>query len=56
MATMVRVKYLKPHGDNQHCTYGEMSLADASKLEGKGIVQIREVLAQPEPEVRSKER
>lgn len=37
----VRVKYLKPHGDSRHCTYGVLDLKDADKLEGKGVIQIK---------------
>lgn len=49
----VRVKYLKPHGDNRHCTYGVQTMAQAQKLEEKGAVQIRGIVAddyvEPEP-------
>jgi hypothetical protein len=41
----VRVKFLKPHGDHQHCTYAVMTAGQANKLEGKGIVQIRGAVA-----------
>jgi hypothetical protein len=37
----VRVKYLQPHGDHAHCTYGVLTSAAADKLEAKGIVQVR---------------
>lgn len=47
MATMVRVKFLKPHGDHEHCSYADMPAAEAAKLEDKGIVQIRGVAATP---------
>jgi hypothetical protein len=29
----VRVKYLQPHGDHAHCTYGVLTSAAADKLE-----------------------
>jgi hypothetical protein len=41
MMAKVRVKYLQPHGDNAHCTYGVLTSAAADKLEAKGIVQVR---------------
>jgi hypothetical protein len=37
----VRVKYLVPHGEHRHSTYGVLTEGQAEKLEGKGIVQIR---------------
>lgn len=39
--TKLRVKYLKPHGDNRHCSYGVLNTGEAAKLEEKGVVQIR---------------
>lgn len=45
MATLIRVKYLKPHGDQAHCTYGALSAAEAAKLEAEGVVQIRGVVS-----------
>lgn len=49
----VRVKYLKPHGDSRHSTYGVLSPADAERLERKGVVQIRSVVSddyvEPDP-------
>jgi hypothetical protein len=41
----VRVKYLMPHGDHRHSTYGVLNAGDANKLEKKGIVQIRGAVA-----------
>lgn len=41
----VRVKYLKPHGDSRHCTYGVLTVAEAARLEDKGVVQIRAAVA-----------
>jgi hypothetical protein len=48
-----RVKFLKPHDGNRHCTYGVMAIDKATKLEAKGIVQVRSVVpddyVEPDP-------